>query len=169
MHLRYYTFVFILLLLVILSLGSWGPILIMKCPVENEINTSVALVSPRHWFMDVAPSSNNGVFISLKSGLLCEALISTTCDMPLSGSGLIRRQNKVKGCHRELSDSFKLIKVTSWAGLCSDCLLCILVLRGLTSLVRVRRWISSLKDSHASKFSNYMPPWKENIYDYGCG
>lgn len=141
--------------------------------IGNEIDTSAPLVILQHWFPDVASSINNGggatVFISLKLVFVCRALISTTCDISLSGSGLIKLQNKVKGWQRKLPDSFELIKVPSWAGLCFNCLLLILVLRGLTSLVGVRQRISSTKDSPAFKFSNYMPPWKENMYDYDGG
>lgn len=141
--------------------------------VGNEIDTSPPLVVLQQWFPNVASSINNGggttVFISLKLVFACRALISTTCDISLSGSGLIKLQNKVKGRQRKLPDSFELIKVASWAGLCLNCLLRILALRGLTSLVGVRQWISSTKDSPAFKFSNYMPLWKENMYDYDGG
>lgn len=141
--------------------------------VESEIDTSAPPVIPHQWFTDVASSSNNGggttVFVSLKLVLVRRASICTTCDMSLSGSRLIKLQKKVKGWRRELPDSFKLIKVASLAGLCFHCLLRILVCRGLTSLVGVRRWISFTKDSPASKFTNYMPPWKENMYDYDRG
>lgn len=76
--------------------------------------------------MDVSSSCrgrDRTVFISLKLVLVCRALIRTTRDMSVSGSGLIKRQSQVRGRPRERSDSFTLIKAASWAGLCFNCLL----------------------------------------------
>lgn len=84
------------------SLGSWKPILIMNPSelLKSEINRGVPLVM----VMDVASSSRGrdpSVFISLKWVLVSRALISTTRDVSVNGSGLIKRQREVRGRPRE--------------------------------------------------------------------
>lgn len=61
-----------------------------KCCNENETDTSDQLVILHQ------RKRHNNVY-PIKSVFVCRALISTTPDMSLSGSGLFTRQNKLKG------------------------------------------------------------------------